>query len=67
MNDESNFANMICKNLSKGALYDSNIHSVYAALAREDAEYILVIGVLRVKGAMTDMQWWDTCRNMEES
>lgn len=67
VNDEGNFANMICKNLSKGALYDSNIHSVYAALAREDAEYILVNGVLRVKGAMTDMQWWDTCRNMEES
>nr|WP_308627420.1 histidine kinase [uncultured Eisenbergiella sp.] len=67
VNDEGNFANMIRKNLSKGVLYDSNIYSVYTALAREETSYIMVNGTLRQKDAMTDMQWWETCRDMEGS
>ena len=60
------FAGMIQKNLSNGALYDSNIYSVYTALADETAPYVLVNGLLRKKEEMRDMEWWNMACGMEE-
>ncbi|MEY8322400.1 histidine kinase [Lachnospiraceae bacterium 54-11] len=63
--DEGTFASMIQKNIGKGVIYDSNIHSVYLALAEEEAPYVLVNGLLREKTAMTDMEWWEICCGMQ--
>lgn len=54
----------IRKNLSKGAGYDSNIHSVYTVLEDENAPYILVNGKLSIKNNMRDQDWIDICRSM---
>ena len=59
------FASMIQKNLSNGAMYDSNIYCVYTALEDESAPYVLVNGILREKAEMRDMEWWDVANRME--
>lgn len=56
----------IQKNLMKAAKYDSNIYTIYTALADEEAPYLLVNGVLREKASLIDTDWWTIAADMEE-
>lgn len=63
--EDRNYIGLILENQSKARQYDSNIHTVYVALADTEAPYVLVNGGVREKAQLRDTAWRSVAQNME--
>lgn len=56
----------LCSNIKMGITYSTSLRSCYWMLEDPDAPYVLINGNPTIKAEVTDAEWMDVCREMEQ-
>ena len=56
----------LCSNIKMGITYSNSLRSCYWMLEDPDAPYVLINGNPTIKAEVTDAEWMDVCREMEQ-